>query len=183
MLRLIRCWSRAMASKAFLPARRVGFDCCVNRLSTSPSVSLPASCSDERLNAVCCTTWFCSSFCLASLSALIRLTRSCRSVAVARCGDWLESDPADSGIGNRLLTGDGPGDTKSPGDDWRDRMLGDGDARGLEVFCFSVDLRTGFRTGIKSSSSLLMAVASAGAAFGFRCSCDSFSTANRCFMR
>ena len=78
--------------------------------------------------------------------------------------DSSESEPAFADRRDGFLAGDGPGVTKRPGEDRRDRTLGDADARGLAVFVWVVaGLRAFARTGIASSSSLLSMVAIIGA--------------------
>jgi hypothetical protein len=99
-----------------------------------------------------------------------------------------ESEPAPTDFRDCFFAGEGSGVTKSPGDDRRERTLGDGDARGLAVFG---RLAIGFRaarTGISSSSSLLSMVATIGVSCCASCggSCDVADfllAANRFFMR
>ena len=65
--------------------------------------------------------------------------------------------------------------TKSPGDDRRDRTVGDADARGLAVFVRIVaGLRMFARTGIASSSSLLSIVARIGVSCCASCGAADF---------
>jgi hypothetical protein len=91
------------------------------------------------------------------------------------CEDSSDSEPAFADRRDGFFTGDTSGVTKSPGDDCRDRTVGDADARGLAIFVRCViGLRVFARTGIASSSSLLSVVAMTGA------SCCAFCGAAEC---
>jgi hypothetical protein len=109
------------------------------------------------------------------------------SVLRARCVESSESEPMLCRVRDLDFIGDGFGDTKSPGDECRDWMRGEGDAEGLTVFSVAAGtLRAGFRTGVVSSSPLLMADARSCVCSWASCAfCVSlaFCAANRFLMR
>ena len=87
--------------------------------------------------------------------------------------DSSDSEPASADCRGCFFAGEGPGVTNRPGDDRRDRMLGDGDVWGLAVFVLSMmGLRTFTRTGISSSSSLLSMVATIDVSCCASCGAD-----------
>ena len=110
------------------------------------------------------------------------------SVLRACCVESSESEPMLCRVRECGFTGDGFGDTNRPGDEWRDRMRGEGEAEGLAVFAVVVRaLRAGFRTGAVSSSPLLIADARSCTSIWASCcvGCVSlaFSAASRFLMR
>jgi len=183
MLRLIRCWSRAISSIAFLPALRVGLACWVSLLPFSPSDSLPgpsSACCRMILMCSCCAL---SSCCLAKRAARIRHTRSSRSAPHDGRGDW--SDP-ELACDERqdCLTGVAFGVTKRPGDDCRDRMLGEDDAGEGGVWLRrDCGARAFVRTGISSSSSVLATAIPIASSCEIRDFVSFLVAANLCFIR